>query len=204
MAQVTLHEALALLRGKFGNVVFKKINGKLFATSRAEPKPGKKKRRTPNQLAWQARFKLVSDFAHAARHNPAHVAFYAPLAKKRGCGLRQMILSDGFSPPEIHSVDFSRYTGKAGSGFTMHVTDNVGVAQVWAQFKRGRHHWQADHAVLKGRRWHIITRRDAPDEAGVELHLVARDRTHSATLHRYTWPGLELISRDPPRQRTTR
>lgn len=198
MAQVTLNEALALLRGKVGDIVFKKINGKIFATRRAGRTGGKKKKRTPNQLAWQARFKSVSDFARAARHTPEHVAFYTPLAKKRGCGLRQMILSDGFSPPEIHSVDFSRYTGKAGSGFTLHVTDNVGVAEVWAGFKSGNTQWAASRGVLKGGRWHVAFERNAPNVAGVQLHIVARDRTSSATVHRYTWPGLELIDRDPP------
>ena len=184
MAKVTLNEALAALQGKMGNIVFKKINGKLFATHRAVSK----KPRTEKQLAWQRKFRIASGFAQSVKSHPDLLAFYAPLAQARGRGMRQLILSDAFSPPKIESIDLSQYTGAGGSVIRIRATDNFGVVSVRLSLHGGDVE-EYGQAVPDGELWRYTATKSMPPGQPVKIRVIASDRPGNNTDEYLSWPA---------------
>jgi hypothetical protein len=101
MAKVTLHSAIARLQGKFGDVVFKQINGKLYATRsprrrKTKPTADEKKRRK--------RFRAAHKYAQKVIADPALKAGYAAAAKRHRRRIYNLALSDYLTEPKLTTV----------------------------------------------------------------------------------------------------
>lgn len=194
MAKVKLNGALAALQGKFGKIVFKQINGKLFVTKRAKSE----KPRTEKQKAWNARFRYASLFAKAAKSDPRLLAFYEPIAKARNCRMREVVLSDAFGDPEIISVDFSRYAGQPGDVIRIRATDNYGVVNVNVWLRGPDEIAEFENAVQEGQsdEWLYTATKVMPPGTPVRVRVVASDRPGNKAVHECVWP--ECVAKPAP------
>lgn len=185
MAKVIPKPETPALQGKLGDIVYKKINGKLFATQRAVPQ----KPRTAKQEAWNRRFAKASSFAMGVKRDPALLAFYEPIAKARGVRMREVILSDAFSAPVITAVDLSGYRGQAGGVILVRATDNFGVRQVrvWLHVEGvGDEYGQAEAA---GDAWRYTATQTMPAGTAVRIVVSAFDRPGNETRGECVWPA---------------
>src|SRR3954469_22630913 len=126
MAKVVYHVVLDSFQGKLCGLIFKKIRGRGHVTQ--SPRPPEK--RTPNQVAWQAKFRRCADFAHSAKNVPELVALYGPIAKAQNRRINNIAMSDAFDPPKIGLVDLSAFTGAVGSPIRITASDPFGVVEV--------------------------------------------------------------------------
>ncbi len=127
MASTTFNGFLDRVRGRFGNIVFKKQAGVTFisrppALSTAAP--------TAAQLAVRERFRLAAAYARDALHDPVLRALYEQRAQDRQKPVFSVAVGDYFNPPVVHAIDVTGYHGQAGDLITMIASDDFEVASV--------------------------------------------------------------------------
>jgi hypothetical protein len=183
------------LQGKHGDLVFKKINGKVFLTERAMSE----KPRTQKQMRWQLRFKAASEFAKSVKATPDLLAFYGPLAEARKQRMRELVLSDAFDPPKIESIDLSQFTGQPGGIITVRATDNFGVVCVDVDLSGGE---VADYgpAAPVDDLWRYTTTKPMPAGQPVTLRVTASDRPGNHTNESLIWLAAESAPCSPTRE----
>jgi hypothetical protein len=108
MAKVTLNTAIARLQGKFGDVVFKQINGKLYAT---RPPRRRKTKPTANEKKRMKRFRAAHKYAQRVIADPALKAGYAAAAKRHRRRIYNIALSDYLTAPKLTAVASQPFNG---------------------------------------------------------------------------------------------
>jgi hypothetical protein len=127
MAKINLNKLFDELRGKIGNLVFRRRpDGTLIVSSIPYYKGKRRHKGTPAQRAHRERVKEIAPFAsHLARTHP----IYAELAaedKARGKWMSpyNFALADCLVPPVIHRIE------RAEGCIRVQATDNIGVVRV--------------------------------------------------------------------------
>lgn len=181
MALVDVSALTEPLRGRIGDVVFRRVNGRLFASFR--PKPTQVPN-TPAQRTHQRRFAEAARWAKAAQHDPVLKAVYAPIAADRGMAPYTVALGDWFNPPEIQSIDCSGYTRATGGRIRIVATDDVAVRGVRVTLKNAStgEVLAAGEAVAVGDRWDFATARAVPAGVPLSVEVAATDHPgHTVT-----------------------
>ena len=127
MATVKLNPVVERVRGRIGDLVFKKFFGSMYVA------------RTPNtdgrepsaaQRAHLEKFRQAAMFGKAAMADPQVRALYAGAAKQRKQPVFSLMIADYFNPPSVDEIDLSEYAGQAGNTISIRASDDVGVVGV--------------------------------------------------------------------------
>src|SRR5512139_1656988 len=111
-------------RGKSGNGVVKKVNGKYIvaSTPTKSDKPA-----TPKQVAVQDRILDATDYINEVKLNPDLLALYEKVSKASKRSVNQLCRTDWFKAPRITRPDFTEYDGQVGNVIRFKVRDVVGA-----------------------------------------------------------------------------
>src|SRR4051812_30252705 len=128
MASITLHKFIERIRGQFGDIVVKKMNGHMFIAKPPDrsniPPP------TQAQIDVRNRFALASAYAKGALQDPVSRQFYEALGKAKGLPTISAAASDFLKPPVVGLVDTGAYHGRTGDKITILATDDAAVVSV--------------------------------------------------------------------------
>ena len=127
MAKVKLNPVLEKMRGKIGDLVFKRYHDEIIV-SRTPGVEGKTP--TPNQAAQREQFKLAALYGRAALADPATSALYYEKAKAKGQPVFALLISDFFHAPSVDEIDLSAYTGNGDETIKIRASDDFEVAGV--------------------------------------------------------------------------
>ena len=113
-------------RGKTGNGVVKKVNGKYIVASKPTPSS---KPRSASQLEVQDHFTDANDYADEVQLKPDLLALYEKAAEASGKSVYQLCRNDWFKAPRITRPDFSEYNGQVGNRILFKVRDVIGASK---------------------------------------------------------------------------
>ncbi len=111
MAKVGLNAITSHFRGLVGDVVFKRIGGKLYATRRPAPRKTKPKAEEKER---RKRFAAANKYAQKVVGDPELKAGYAATAKKLRRRIYNLALSDYLTAPQITDVTYSLHWQQGG------------------------------------------------------------------------------------------
>jgi hypothetical protein len=111
-------------KGKTGNGVVKKVNGKYILASKPTPSD---KPRSASQLEVQDQFSDANDYYNEVQLKPDLLALYEKVAEASGKSVLQLCRNDWFKAPRITRPDFTEYKGQEGNRILFKVRDVVGA-----------------------------------------------------------------------------
>lgn len=185
MAKVTLNPLMERIRGKIGELVFKRffdrtIVGRNPDRSGLEPSAA--------QTAVRSRFGLAAGYARAVFADPVRKQAYVLVAKARGVPAFALTLGDYLKPPVVQVLDLSAYQGHVGDLVGVEATDDVEVVGVTvavrndggevleqgpAELVNGRWQYAATVAIAAGETLTVeATATDRPGHTGTKSVLV--------------------------------
>lgn len=174
MAHVTLNPILEGLRGKVGDLVFKRYgNGTIISrtpTMTGEP--------TEAQLASQARFSEAAMFGKMIMADPDSKEFYEDVAREKGMPLFALTVADFYNAPSVNEVDLSHYTGAVGDVIDVVAFDDVDVAGVAVSISQDDGTPIEDGAatMVSPGRWQYTATAAVPTGTTVRIAVTAEDR----------------------------
>ena len=127
MPKVTLHGALKELRGKLGNLVFRKLKDGTIVVSSAPPKKDRrqkkraKAKRSPAQKAHNDQFAEAAAYGKATQIHPVYQKLAAASLTMNAYNFAQM---DWWEAPEIHHIE------QVKGCIRVRATDNIMVTRV--------------------------------------------------------------------------
>lgn len=127
MAKIDMNAVTQHMRGKLGDVVFRRRGERVYATLR--PRVGIQTI-TPAVAQTRLRFRQAVNYANAATRNPSAAAFYAEQAEKRGKNAFALAVGDFFNPPVVDEIDVRGYHRVAGGKISVLARDDSGVVSV--------------------------------------------------------------------------
>jgi hypothetical protein len=127
MAKVKLNPVLEAIRGKIGDLVFKRwgdeeIVGKIPDRSGVVP--------TEGQLAQMARFRLAALYGKAVMADAQSRTIYEDAAARKGTPVFALTVGDFLNAPAVDEIDLSAYTGKTGDKIQVRASDDMEVKGV--------------------------------------------------------------------------
>ena len=183
MAIVKLNPAFDEIRGRFGNLVFKKLRDREYMahmpdlTGRTVSDAQKAVRDKFRRAAWYGKAVIADEQARQ---------LYEDLAKSRNQALFSLIMQDFLTDPRIEEMDLSGYSGQTGEKIFVLATDNVEVASVRVAISRESGEPIESGAAVKDAadpvRWMYTTTSSAPPGAPVKIQVSVTDRPgHTVT-----------------------
>jgi hypothetical protein len=169
------------MRGRIGNVVFRQINGRTFASARPRRRPVQP---TVRQLEQQARFREATAYAQAAVADPARREIYTRMTACESSA-HSAAMRDFLCSPTITLLDVSRYTGHVGDAILVDATDDTAVATVKVEirdqtskllesgFARFAGSWIYRTTTQPANGYPLVITSIARDHAGNQAHLAA-------------------------------
>jgi hypothetical protein len=177
MADVSLNPAFQSLRGKVGDLVFKKFNGRMIITLRPDMK---------NRILSQAqkdsnnRFRQAAIYGKMVMNNPQARAAYARAAKEKRQPMFSLMIADFFHAPEVNEIDLNMYTRQAGSTIWIQASDDFDVVSVDVMITTASdgliEHGAAVKSTEDSRRWWYTAAASVPSGTPVRVEATAIDR----------------------------
>ena len=127
MAKVKLNPILEQIRGKVGDLVFKRY-GEEVVLSRLPDFEGVEP--TEAQLAQRERFRQAALYGKMVMADPETKAIYEEAAKAKGKPMFSLTVADFFNAPSVDEVDVSEYNGMAGDEIVVRASDDFDVVGV--------------------------------------------------------------------------
>lgn len=127
MAKVKLNPILEQMRGKVGDLVFRRY-GDEVVISRTPDREGIEP--TAAQLAHQDRFREAALYGKMALADPETKTLYEEAAKAKGKPVFSLTVADFFNAPSVDEVDVSGYSGAAGDEIVVRARDDFQVTAV--------------------------------------------------------------------------
>ena len=179
MARVTLNPVLEGLRGKVGDLVFKRYgDGTIISrkpTVTGEP--------TEGQLAQRNRFTDAVMYGKMVMADPEAKAFYDEAARDKGMPVFSLTVADFFHAPSVNEVDLSQYQGSVGDPITVLAYDDVDVAAVGVSITQddGTPVEEGAAGQISPGRWLYTTTTAVAAETTVRIAVTAKDRPGGTT-----------------------
>lgn len=126
MAIVTVHSFCFGFRGRFGDLVYRKVGDSTIAT----PRPRKARFTTDAQTATRSKFQLASKYAKTQMDNAVIKELYRKAVDKKNRSPYLVAISDYMIRPVIHMINTSAYTGRVNQRILIDASDNFKVASV--------------------------------------------------------------------------
>ena len=127
MAGVKLNPILQRVRGKVGDLIFKRLNGTMFIARK--PDVGKRVL-SPAQVAVTERFRQAVSYGKMAMADPLARAAYQQAAQEKKRPVFSLMIADFFNTPSVDEIDLSAYTGQTGNTIAVRATDDFEVMSV--------------------------------------------------------------------------
>jgi len=125
--KVKLNPMFEQVSGQLGDLVFRELRGKTFASRKPT---GSTAVPTVDQAAQRERFKQAAAYGKSALADPTIRTFYEEAAKSKNMPVFALTIADFFNAPTIETVDVSAYNGQVGSLIYMLTSDDLGVVSV--------------------------------------------------------------------------
>src|SRR4051794_38292984 len=127
MAKVTLNPVIEAIRGKVGDLVFRRWAGEEIV--------GRMPDRTgivpsADQLAQQDKFRLAALYGKAVLADPAARTVYEDAGARQGTPAFAISVGDFLNAPAVDEIDLAGYTGKTGEVIRVRASDDVEVKGV--------------------------------------------------------------------------
>lgn len=174
MASTTFNGFLDRVKGRFGNIVFKKRDGATFisrapALSTVPP--------TAAQLAVRERFRLAAAYAKAALADPALRLLYKQHAQVSQRPLFSVAVADYFRPPVVSVIDAAGYHGRVGDLIKVSASDDFEVVAVSIVIRDAADAvLEQGVATLVGGHWTYVATVAVAAGETVTIEAVAKDR----------------------------
>jgi hypothetical protein len=127
MAKVRLNPILEQVRGKVGDLVFKRSGDEVVI---ARKQDFSNREPSEAQLAVQARFRQAALYGKLVMADPDTKKLYEDAAKAKGQPLFSLTMADFFHAPSVDEVDLARYGGRIGDPIIILAHDDFAVSAV--------------------------------------------------------------------------
>ena len=183
MASVKLNPAFDEIRGRFGNLVFKKLRDREYM-ARMPDLSGQVV--TDAQKVVREKFRRASWYGKTVMADDQTRKLYEEVAKSRKQPLMSLIMQDFLRDPRIDEVDLSAYSGQSGEKIYVRASDDFKVAAVHVAIAR-----ESGEPIESGAavttdgdpgRWLYTTTASAPPGTPVKIQVSVTDRPgHTVT-----------------------
>jgi len=174
--KVKLNPMFEQVSGQLGEVVFREVRGRTFASRKASVNAAP----TAEQLAQRERFKLAAAYGKSALADSEVRAQYEEIAKTKNMPVFAATVADYFNAPSISNVDLSAYTGSVEDIIKVNALDDFGVASVLVTITNADNDEliEAGNAVesAPGSGLWTYSVSEAVTETNVKVSVVATDR----------------------------
>jgi hypothetical protein len=127
MAKVKLNPVLQRVRGKVGDLVFKRYNDGVIMARKPDLTDNPP---TEGQAAQRRQFKLATLYGRTVLADPVQKTVYEATAKAKGIPAFALTVGDFLNAPTVDEIDLSGYTGKAGETIRITASDDFEVTGV--------------------------------------------------------------------------
>ena len=127
MAKVKLNPVLQRVRGKVGDLVFKRYNDGVIVARKPDLTENPP---TEGQAAQRRQFKLATLYGRTVLADPVKKAVYEATAKAKGIPAFALTVGDFLNAPTVDEIDLSGYTGKTGETIRITASDDFEVTDV--------------------------------------------------------------------------
>jgi len=174
MAKVKLNPILEQIRGRVGDLVFRRYEDEVVISQTPDFSGV-----TPSeaQLAHRERFRRAALYGKMVMADPEAKAVYVAAAERKGKPVFSLTLADFFNAPSIEEVDVSAYSGQAGDKIGVEASDDLDVQRVEVAVV------DSEGAVLEegeatrdGLRWTYTAQADVASGTTVRIEERAYDR----------------------------
>ena len=121
------------MRGKIGELVFKRYGEGVIVGRRADPTEHPP---TPSQMVQREQFRLAALYGKSALADPATRSLYETAAHDKGIPLFALTVADFFHEPVVEQIDLSHYTGKTGEPIRIMASDDFAVTGVGVTIRK--------------------------------------------------------------------
>jgi hypothetical protein len=178
--KVKLNPMFEQVSGQLGDVVFRVIRGKVFASRKSAYASVP----SEEQADHRERFKLAVAYGRGAMGDEDMHSMYESAAKERDLPIFAVMIADYFNAPTIHKVDLSGYNGQDGNVIDVTVTDDFAVASVFVKISDGQGNVLesgfATENIDSTSRWYYSARANV--SVPVTIEVVAKDYPGGATI----------------------
>lgn len=131
MARTKMNPALQFFSGTIDEFVYRE-NADGSVTVAKPPRVDPDRVPTPAEAQRQEAFKEAAALCTVFQQDPALLALYQQIVKRRGpmSRLRATIIGDVLKPPILRALDLDDYHGALADRICVKATDNVGVARL--------------------------------------------------------------------------
>jgi len=183
MAKVKLNPVLEQIRGKVGDLVFKRYHDEVIMSRL--PDVGERTP-TPGQAAHRQQFKLAVLYGRTVVADVEKKAIYEAAAKEKGISAFALTVGDFLNAPAVDEIDLSGYTGKAGETIRIQASDDFEVAGVRVRIvDTGGAALEEGPAIrdgMAGGEWRYTTTSELAAGQSVSLEVTATDRPGHKTV----------------------
>lgn len=127
MAHVKLNPILEQIRGKVGDLVFKRFKDRTIVSRKSDPGGVP---RSVAQAAQHERFRQAALYGRVVMADPEARAIYEAAARAMRKPFFSVMVGDFLNVPSVEAVDVSGYAGAAGDTITVTAADDFGVVGV--------------------------------------------------------------------------
>jgi len=177
MAKVKLNPILEQIRGKVGDLVFKRYNDEVIISQ----KPDFSDRELSEaQIAAQGRFRQAALYGKIALADLETKAIYEAAAKAKGDPVFSLTIADFFNAPSVEEIDLSAYSGAAGDEIIIMARDDFVVMGVQVALNDGDGNPIESGAAVENPvdsgRWVYTATADVDTGTTVRIAVTAEDR----------------------------
>ena len=176
MANVKMNPVIDEMRGKVGELVFKRYGDALIVTRAPSTSDHEG---TPGQLAVRERFREAALYGKLALAQPAVREVYMAMARERKCPVTSLTIADFFHAPVVDKLDVAEYTGQIGQAIVVQAHDDFEVVKVTVRIDNGAELVESGLATEeppRSGRWVYTTQQAVSDVTGVQVTATANDR----------------------------
>lgn len=180
MAKVRLNPVVQQVRGRVGDLVFRRHRNQTVVGQKADL-AGREP--TPSQAAQRERFRTAVRYGQTVLADPAKKDLYQAEAQSRKLGILALCVADFLNPPQIDQIDLSAYTGQAGQVIRVIATDDVEVVGVQVRITdaNGALVEEGQAVSQGGGSWIYTTTAQAPAGQAINVTATATDRPGNQT-----------------------
>jgi hypothetical protein len=179
MAKVKLNPVMEQVRGKIGDLVFKRYEDRVIVTRKAD-RDGLVA--TVGQEAQRERFRQAAAYGKAVFADPAQKALYEAAGKAKSKPAFALTVSDFMNSPVIDLIDLANYTGQVGQAIIVRASDDFAVAGVTVAVRDNAGGLvEQGAATLDLGVWRYVTTAVLPAGRPVTIEATATDRAGNAT-----------------------
>jgi hypothetical protein len=124
MAKVKLNPILEQIRGKVGDLVFKRYGDEVIISQKPDLSGHEM---SEAQLAAQDRFRQAALYGKVVFADPDTKALYTEAANQKGHPVFSLAVADFFNAPSVDVVDLSGYSGAVGDEIVILASDDFDV-----------------------------------------------------------------------------